>query len=122
MAEAEGGTRGPVVNAPQTHDHADRADLPEYHRFRQSLSDLLNAGGFTLDDITDMVRTAYAGDFCNCPPCMQQFQDGQFDDPTCWPHAAEVDQGWMVGTYRCPRTGRTWTCGYTADPGVFRGL
>jgi hypothetical protein len=102
---------------PRSFNHSRFVRLPEYHQLRKALSDFFNAAEHAdpdhvaqLQDVVDMALTAYAGDFCAC--CRGHAAEM---DPTCWPFIAEVEQGWLHGTYCCPRTGRTWTCGYTTN-------
>lgn len=104
---------------PRTYDHLPLAGLPEYQAARKAVNDLVNAinrdgldmsqAGFSRT-VDDMARTSYAADGCEC--CQGPV----------WPHAADVDPDpntrRMVCTYRCPRTGRSWTCHWTTDPNL----
>lgn len=113
---------------PRTFDHTAIGDLDEYHAVRAAIDDLIKAArrsgaSLTLDDLLDMARTVYAADNCQCPPCRAEAERTDYQlDQRCWPFRAEVADGWMRGTYRCPRTGHTWTCGYTSDPTTFGDL
>lgn len=113
----------PGVAAPRTFDHADLAEYPEYHHARRALDALARAldrddsnigRAAFVEAAADMARTSYAADWCHCPPCRTvALKKGT--DLACWPHAAQVhDDGWMRGTYRCPRTGANWHCGYAS--------
>jgi hypothetical protein len=106
--------------ASRSFDHTPIADLPEYHAARAAIDRLATAINRAEIDMTmadyieatgDMARTSYAADDCEC--CT-----GLLKDRPSWPHAAIVEKAWLQGRYRCHRTGRTWTCGWTADLGM----
>ncbi len=103
------------ADEPRTFDHSAIAALPEYHDARVAIDALADAldrmAGPRLsraqfvEAVADMVRTSYAANVC------QHCAEHTPFVPS-WPHAATVQNGWMIGTYRCPVTGRTWTCSY----------
>lgn len=110
-------------NTPRSFDHATLAALPEYQAARRAVDALIGATRRAIDDGAvpslgqatmaeagkDFVLSAYAADDC---PCCQRVAGS----PAVWPHAAIVEGDGLLASYRCPRTGHHWTCGWTADP------
>jgi hypothetical protein len=101
------------TSEPRTFDHTAFRELAEYHDLRRAVDALgrrldqlqpedMSRAGF-IEAVADLARTSYAAD--NCRKCGEP----------CWPILAEVDAGWMRGTYWCPRCRRSWSCGYTTD-------
>ena len=112
---------GTYDEAVRTFDHSALAALPAYPALRQALNDLANQApdGTKLADllsaVRDMAATAPYADMCSS--CARRGPDTEYK--MCWPHAAEREDGYIRGTYRCGR-GHTWQCGYAvAIAGMF---
>lgn len=99
---------------PRWFDHRELIHMPEYFALRKAIDAFgraldcdddppIDRGGF-VKVCADMARTSYAADDCDC--C-----DSKSRSPR-WPIVAVIADGWMNGTYICPRTRKTWKCGY----------
>jgi hypothetical protein len=100
------------------------AHLPEYAAASEALDRLIHAiqqSGIRmlqaewLETLTDMA-TALPYSDC-CLNCHETTDEGI--PPTPAPVVTDVSDGWLTGTYRCPRCGHVWNCGWAVIAPAF---
>lgn len=109
------------MSTPQDFDHRHLDKHAEYQAVAQAVNALAGALRRTTTEVSqddfeevvlNLARTLYAADNCECGPGCRRLGAGQ----AVWPYRADTENGGMLCHYRCPRTGREWTCSWSTDP------
>lgn len=109
----------------ESFDHSSLRHLPEYHKARKALNDLIHAindhdeielgqAGFlkVIEQMGSSLAYADSSGHDRNTDCHWQYH-------LAWPYRAVVEKGWLRGWYRCAECGEEWTCGYAVNFPMF---